>query len=83
MSPVYLYDFDGISTTPSCDDQHGHRREPDDAVSGESLFLFLAFYLSNIFYNCHVSDHFCIYCSSKGEMARGRTNPPTLLKGTQ
>ena len=35
--------------------------EPDDAVSGESLFLFLAFYLLNIFYYCHVSDHFCIY----------------------
>ena len=35
--------------------------EPDDAVSGESLFLLLAFYLLNIFYYCHVSDHFCIY----------------------
>ena len=35
--------------------------EPDDAVSGESLFLFLAFFLSNILYNCHVSDHFCFF----------------------
>ena len=47
--------------------------EPDDAGSGESLFLFLAFFLSNILYNCHVSDHFCIYYSYN----HGKEHHPT------
>ena len=47
--------------------------EPDDAVSGESLFLFLAFYLLNILYYCHVSDHFCIYYSYN----HGKEHHPT------